>query len=415
MDPQTGTAAHPLGASHEARFLDDLKSLDPGSRDRGVIRLHLSRLLPENRDKDNLRNAETVFDDLARTRTAQLYRMRNSDLMVVFENHETASAERAMLKLLKLWERDPLIAKFKSDARKNRLSNWFDMNADYDKLLTFAMRQAASTEKSMRKTLPELIAARELLRNSAERGTPLTPTELGKAEDALARVDLSSFTRRQPVCAFVEDGKPEIVFTEVFVSIADLRETLMPRTDLTINPWLFQRFTQTLDRRVMAQIARREDRTLVRDGFSINVNVSTVLSEEFLSFDDDFAPSSQDVVLEMRLEDMFADPGSFAFARDFVTERGYRICIDGLSLSTFPFADPNRLGVTYAKLNWAQEMTAYGGTEQGQRLKEMIRERKKGRTILARCDSEAAVKVGQQMGITLFQGRYIDALARGIR
>ncbi|MCC6914987.1 MAG: EAL domain-containing protein [Rhodospirillaceae bacterium] len=415
MDPQTGTAAHPLGASHEARFLDDLKSLDPGSRDRGVIRLHLSRLLPENRDKDNLRNAETVFDDLARTRTAQLYRMRNSDLMVVFENHETASAERAMLKLLKLWERDPLIAKFKSDARKNRLSNWFDMNTDYDKLLTFAMRQAASTEKSVRKTLPELIAARELLRNSAERGTPLTPTELGKAEDALARVDLSSFTRRQPVCAFVEDGKPEIVFTEVFVSIADLRETLMPRTDLTINPWLFQRFTQTLDRRVMAQIARREDRTLVRDGFSINVNVSTVLSEEFLSFDDDFAPSSQDVVLEMRLEDMFADPGSFAFARDFVTERGYRICIDGLNLSTFPFADPNRLGVTYAKLNWAQEMTAYGGTEQGQRLKEMIRERKKGRTILARCDSEAAVKVGQQMGITLFQGRYIDALARGIR
>ena len=38
--------------------------------------------------------------------------------------------------------------------------------------------------------------------------------------------------------------------------------------------------------------------------------------------------------------------------------------------------------------------------------------RKKGRTILARCDSEAAVKVGQQLGITLFQGRYVDALAR---
>src|SRR5690606_11953112 len=139
-----------------------------------------------------------------------------------------------------------------------RISSWFEMDADYDKLLTFAMRQAAASEKSVRKTLPELIAAREMMRTSPERGTPLTPLELGRAEDSLARVDLSSFTRRQPVCAFVEDGKPEIVFTEVFVSIADLRETLMPRTDLTINPWLFQRFTQTLDRRVMAQIARRE-------------------------------------------------------------------------------------------------------------------------------------------------------------
>ena len=408
-----GTASNPLGESHEARFLDDLKGMDAASREKGVIRLHLSRLAPENRDKQNLRNAETVFDELTRTRSAWLYRLRNSDLMVVFERHESDTAEAAVLKLLKLWERDPLMQKAKADARKNRLSSWFDMANDYDKLLTLAMRQSATTEKSSRETLPELIAERELHRNNPERGTPLMPTELGKAEAALERVDLSSFTRRQPVCAFVEDGKPETVFTEVFVSITDLRETLMPRTDITANPWLFQHLTQTLDRRVMAQIARREDRTLLRDGFSINVNVSTVLSEEFLTFDDDFAPSSQDVVLEMRIEDIFADPGSFAFARDFVMERGYRICIDGLSLNTFPYADTNRLGVAYAKLSWTPDLAAYLGTTQGQDLKQMIRERKKGRTILARCDSDASVKVGQQLGITLFQGRYIDGISRG--
>ena len=411
--PGIGATTNPLGESHEARFLDDLKTLDAAGRDKGVIRLHLSRLLPENRDKQHLRNAETVFDELTRTRSARLYRLRNSDLMVIFERFETEAAERAMLKLLKLWERDPLMQKAKSDARKNRLSSWFDMTQDYDKLLTFAMRQTATSEKAVRKSLPELIAERELQRTNPERGTPLTPTELGRAEEALARVDLSSFTRRQPVCAFVEDGKPEVIFTEVFVSIADLRETLMPRTDLTVNPWLFQHLTQTLDRRVMAQIARREDRTLLRDGFSINVNVSTVLSEEFLSFDDDFAPSSQDVVLEMRIEDIFADPGSFAFARDFVMERGYRICIDGLTLNTFAYADTNRLGVAYAKLMWTPDLAAFIGTTQGQELKQMIRDRKKGRTILARCDSDASVKVGQQLGITLFQGRYVDSVSRG--
>ena len=408
-----GATTNPLGESHEARFLNDLKTLDGAARAKGVIRLHLSRLLPENRDKQHLRNAETVFDELTRTRSAWLYRLRNSDLMVVFENGETDGAERAVLKLLKLWERDPLMQKSKSDARKNRLSSWFDLTQDYDKLLTFAMRQTATSDKSARKTLPELIAERELQRSSPERSAPLMPLELGRAEEALARVDLSSFTRRQAVCAFVEDGKPEVVFTEVFVSIADLRETLMPSTDLTANPWLFQHLTQTLDRRVMAQIARREDRTLTRDGFSINVNVSTVLSEDFLTFDDDFAPSSQDVVLEMRLEEIFADPNAFSFARDFVTERGYRICIDSLNLNTFPYADTNRLGVAYAKLMWTPDLAAFIGTTQGQELKQMIRDRKKGRTILARCDSDAAVKVGQQLGITLFQGRYIDGIGRG--
>lgn len=413
--PVVGATTNPLGESHEARFLDDLKSLDVAARGKGVIRLHLSRLLPEHRDGPQLRNAETAFDALTRTRSARLYRLRNSDLMVIFESHEVEAAEQAVLKLLKVWERDPLMQKSKSDARKNRLASWFDMTADYDKLLTFAMRQSATTDRSTRKSLPELIAERELHRNNAERGAPLTPLELGRAEESLARVDLSSFTRRQPVCAFVEDGKPEIVFTEVFVSIADLRETLMPRTDLTANPWLFQHLTQTLDRRVMAQIARREDRTLLRDGFSINVNVSTVLSEDFLTFDDDFAPSSQDVVLEMRIEDIFTDPGGFAFARDFVTERGYRICIDSLNLSTFPYADTNRLGVSYAKLMWTPDMAAFIGTTQGLDLKRMIRDRKKGRTILARCDSDAAVRVGQQLGITMFQGRYIDTIARSGR
>ncbi len=407
-----GNTANPLGNSHEARFLDDLKSLDTAGRNKGVIRLHLSRLQPENRDRQSLSNAETAFDELVKMRAAWLYRLRNSDLMVMFERDVTDSAERAVSKLLKLWERDPLMQKFKSDPRKNRLSSWFDMTQDHDKLLAFAHRQAATNDKSVRKSLKELIADREVQRSSQERGAPLTPLELGKVEESLARVDLSGFTRRQPVCAFVEGDKPEVVFTEVFVSIGDLRETLIPHTDLTANPWLFQHLTQTLDRRVMVQIARREDRTLLREGFSINVNVSTLLSEEFLAFDDDFAPSTQDVVLELRLEDIFSDPGSFLFARDFLTERGYRICIDGLNLNTFPFADTTRLGVSYAKLMWSQELTGYVGTTLGQNFKDMIRSRKKGRTILARCDSEASVKVGQQLGITLFQGRYIDTLTR---
>lgn len=132
------------------------------------------------------------------------------------------------------------------------------------------------------------------------------------------------------------------------------------------------------------------------------MNVSTVLSKEFLAFDDDFAPSSQDVVLEMRIEDIFADSASFAFARDFVMERDYRICIDGLNLNTLPFADANRLGVAYAKLAWTPDLGAFIGTTPGQEFKQMICDRKKGCTILARCDSDASVKVGQQLGITLF-------------
>lgn len=406
------TAIHPLGDSHEGKLLEDIRGLDMGARNRGVVRLHLSRLEPDNRREDDLLSAETSFDELTRTRSAWLYRLRNTDLIVIFESSETAAIEKSVVKLLKLWGNDELMKRFKSDPRKNRLSSWFDMNTDYDKLLAFAERQAAARGTKKKKTLQELITAKETMRQKSERGHPLIPSELARVETALAQVDLSSHTRRQPVCAFVDGETPETVFTEVFVSIGDLRETLMPNTDMTANPWLFQRLTQTLDKRVLAQMSRRDDRSLLQEGFSINLNVATIMSEDFLAFDSDLSPSNYEAVLELRIEDIFSDPSNFAFARDFLNERGYNICIDGLTLDTFPYADPIRMGVTYGKLSWSTEIAGMVGTERGEELKAMIMMRKRGRTILARCDSEAAIRAGRQLGITLFQGRYVDSLVR---
>ncbi len=70
------------------------------------------------------------------------------------------------------------------------------------------------------------------------------------------------------------------------------------------------------------------------------------------------------------------------------------------------------MGVTYGKLGWSSELSGMIGTERSEELKAIIMMRKRGRTILARCDSDAAIKVGRQLGITLFQGRYIDSLVR---
>lgn len=103
---------------------------------------------------------------------------------------------------------------------------------------------------------------------------------------------------------------------------------------------------------------------------------------------------------------------AMAMARYFLNERGYQICVDGLTLDTFSYADPIRMGVTYGKLSWSNEIAGLIGTERGEELKAMIMMRKRGRKILARCDSEAVIRAGRQLGITLFQGRYVDGLMR---
>ena len=402
---------HPLGESHEGRFLTDLRAISSTPELHGLVRLHLSRLAPDNRDAQALREAETAFEEMARIRSARLYRLRNSDMIILYDPTQVDQVEKCLMKLLRLWSADPLLVRFKADPRKNKLASWYNLVEDLPTLIGFAEKQVGA-QQAAGKTLPELVAEREIAKANVERGVPMTPLGLGRAEEALSRVDLSSFTRRQPVCALVEDAKPETVFTEVFVSIADLRETLMPGTDFGANPWLFQRMTQTLDRRVMSQMSRKEDKSLMRDGFSVNLNVATLLSEEFLTFDDNFAPSASDIVLEVRLEDIFADLSAFTFARDFVHERGYRICIDGVSYRTYAYADSNRLGVAYSKLMWSPDMASMMGTDRSKAFKDLIRERRRGRTILSRCDNDASLRIGSQLGITLFQGRHLDSLLR---
>jgi hypothetical protein len=148
-------------------------------------------------------------------------------------------------------------------------------------------------------------------------------------------------------------------------------------------------------------------------GFSINLNVATILSEDFLRFDDSLAPGSHGtVVVELRSEDIFADLSAFFFARDFVRQRGYRLCVDGLDWRILPFVDPSRLGVDLMKLSWAEDLPQALRDAEGAAAQEVIRRIGPGKIILARCDDDRAISFGQSMGLTLFQGRYLDSMMR---
>ena len=124
----------------------------------------------------------------------------------------------------------------------------------------------------------------------------LTPAMLAKVQKALSMTDFSSLIRRQSVCAVIGKSPPQMLFDEVFVSIADLRDMLLPDVDLTANPWLFQHLTETLDKRVLVSISRHDDGSLTSN-FSINLNVSTILSDEFLEFDENINASMRSSIV----------------------------------------------------------------------------------------------------------------------
>jgi hypothetical protein len=117
------------------------------------------------------------------------------------------------------------------------------------------------------------------------------------------------------------------------------------------------------------------------------------------------------IVLELQKVDIFADLGAYLFARDFARERGYRVCIDGLTHSMLPFVDRERLGADLIKLIWDPSLV-----EEMDMKSRALKRIGVSRIILCRCDTPTSVEYGHSVGITLFQGRHIDGiLANDVR
>jgi hypothetical protein len=177
----------------------------------------------------------------------------------------------------------------------HRSCTWFDVDQQYDGTLHM-VQSMVDAEDKRRTEVRMRIDTRGALKAKQDRGEPLTPEVLGRVEEALQRADLSNLVRRQFACSMTNNGAPEQLFSELFISIKDLRETLLPGVDSVSNRWLFQHLTQTLDRRMLSMLSKT-DHVSVSGDISFNLNVSTLLSQDFLTFDDNIPASRRGAIV----------------------------------------------------------------------------------------------------------------------
>ena len=221
-------------------------------------------------------------------------------------------------------------------------------------------------------------------------------------------MDLSNLIRRQMVCALLPKVSPQPLFAEVHVALRELADTVVPGVDLTADTWLFQRLAETLDRRLLSCLAKQEPGP-PPGPISVNLRLATLLSPEFLKFDHDFRrQTSTPVIVELQLIDIFAELGAYLFIREFVRERGYLMCIDGLHYLHLPLIDRKRLGADLVKMIWSPDLLDVLNEARREELKSAIKRIGVDRMILCRCDSAEAVRWGQSLGIRLFQGHYVE-------
>ena len=391
--------------SQESLLLDYIRRLEKHKQGRRVVHLHLSELRPSNRRDQHLRAAAVSFEPFVKSMDGQLFTMKNADLIFIYKDTAHPQVETTVQQVRYLFSDDPLIVE--EDKSDKKFITWYDAERDFDAMLQ-AVQNLAQAEQKRQTEVRSRMDARAALKAKQEQGEPMTPKVLARVENALARADLSNLVRRQFICRVDEQMIPEQVFSELFISIKDLRETMLPDINLTANRWLFQHLTTTLDRRMLSMLTKT-DTISISGEISFNINVATVLSKEFQYFDDNIAAGRRGaMIIELQKEDIFCDLASYVFAREFVQEKGYRVCLDGLTVQTVHVIDRERMGADLAKLIWHSDLV-----DRGEELHAKIRNitrRGPDRMVLCRCDNREAVDFGKSVGITLFQGRFIENL-----
>ncbi len=392
--------------SQERLLIDYVERMEEHRTGRYVLQLHLSSLRPYNRRDAHLRAATSYFESLIKDMSGQLFLLKSGDIFFIFKNEVRGEIETIVQQIRYMFSDDPLIAE--ENTAHTIFASWYDAVSQFSDIQRI-VQVLLNKEEERNEDSKNRMDARAALKEKQRLGEPLTPELLMRIEQALKRADLSNLLRRQFACTVDEHLAPEQIFSELFISIQDLRETLMPDVNLLSNRWLFQHMTETLDKRMLAMLSKT-DQVSISGKISFNINISTLMSDEFQMFDANISANRRGLmIIELQKEDIFSDLRAYLFAKEFVQSLGYKVCLDGLTLQTLQIIDHEKLGADMLKLVWNTEL-ADGGENVLAMVKGIVDKKGGENVALCRCDNREAINFGQAAGIGLYQGRYVETL-----
>ncbi len=369
-----------------------------------AVHIHLSRLRAGNRKPHFINIAARTFENILSNRSANLFRFPNSDLVLVCRDVPLDDVDPTLDKVRALFSEDPLSVG-EEGSIDDKFSTWYDLSRDGD---YSAFKVVVATIKAEERKLAK---ERTALQGGGQvmSGEDIDPSRLLAIGQRLRKISIADLIHQQTAVVVLPDADGKLLFREHYITMPGLQKRLAPGVNLFGNPWLFQYLTEILDTRILAEIARQRIWDYA-DPISVNLNIGTVMGRDFQNFNREAGDFSKKIVIEFQLIDIFSDIKAYKTARDILKERDYRVLIDGLNPLSLQFFNPGLLDADFVKVNWSREFIGDIPGERIDDMKNVVEHVGKDSIILARVDSEDAIQWALNLGITRFQGLYVDLL-----
>ena len=385
-------------------IFDDINSFCKDRNCCGAVCVNMHMISEEYRTSVNKNELENMFLHLVKDGFAKTFVLQNDDFLIVYDKLKNDDVSSLLVKIQFLFQEDDIV-KNSFDLQKSGVVVFYDLKREYGALYK---KIEASMEREKKQINP-LFSEQNLYKREYKSSNRVFTTDmLSKVQKIISISDFSSFIRRQVVCAVIGKSAPQRVFEEVFVSVDDVRDSLLPRVNINTNPWLKLALSETLNKRVLEVISRHEDGDLTGN-FSVNINVSSILSDEFIQFDDSINGSMRStIILELQLEDIFSDMNSYVLAKTFAKARGYKVCIDGITVDKLKYINREKLDCDLMKIQWNNSLINIFSKDE--HFMDYNNKSERAKIIFYNIEDAESVEAGNSLGVNLYQGRYVQRL-----
>jgi hypothetical protein len=365
--------------------------------------INLVRNLPDYvRIAEGDDNLTTKLKALSGNIPGDMHVMSNGDAFLVLPALAPAEAEK-----LKSFLAD-IIAPSGSPEERAKTTVSYTLPGEYP-----ALREQANTYVELARSVEVMGPVRqaeEALNAEDVRG-PLTAWSLSQVEQLLGVIDIKRYVHTQPGYRQKAQGVWERRYIDFYVSISDLQRERFPRLVLNTPARLFLELCCTLDRKLFQELSYQADNWKDKN-ISVNMAAETVLSSVFAQFchvlPKDRRPN---VSFDIHRSDLFLNFSTTLNAMSVLKEEGFRVGIDGVTPSSLPYIHFERFEVDYYKVNIGHDrLEEYKKKPVLQALEALDRDK----IIFNHCDSEEALRLGQSLGVSTYQGWLIDDVANAI-
>ncbi|MEX0297617.1 MAG: EAL domain-containing protein, partial [Kordiimonas sp.] len=222
--------------------------------------------------------------------------------------------------------------------------------------------------------------------------------------NVLSGADVTGMVRKQRVMAILGDEAALPVMVHRFVPSELVFETLLERPILAESRWLLGYVEGFLADRLLASMPSMENEQSIAS--SIRLTCDSVCSAKFDTFNQEQGKRKRSsLIIEFSALDVMANFSSYLAAHEKLDDLGYKVAIADVDIRMLPLLDYGNLRADFIKL---VNPVGKGSTPLKPETKQMVQDHvhKIGlaRIILDGCASEDDVNLGQELGITLFQG-----------